>query len=230
MKISNFVIFILAIGLVTFSCKNNSKKAETTTTTAKSDSKPVESAVPPSNASGKYSVDTKNSTIHWTGKKVMGAHNGIIKLSKGVISVANGRIKGGAFEIDMTSIEDKSIADPSDKADLENHLKSPDFFNAGEYPHAYFTITKIEELEKNLQNITHKIYGDLQIKGIKKPVEFNASMAILDDKIALVTPSFTINRTDWGVNFHSGILGTVKDKIIEDNIGLVMDIKANKVQ
>ena len=228
MKISKLFILILAIGLVTVSCKNNPKKSDSKV--VNSEEKPAKSAVAPSNANGKFLVDTKNSSIMWTGKKVMGSHSGTIKLSKGVITVANGRIKGGAFEIDMNSIDAKSVQDPGDKSDLEEHLKSSDFFNTAEYPHGYFTITKIEELAQNLQNITHKIYGDLQLKGIKKPIEFNASMAIMDDKIALVTPSFVINRTNWGVNFHSGILGTAKDKIIDDNITLVMDIKANKVK
>ncbi len=226
MKISKMFIFILAIGLVSASCKNNTKKAETKAATKTETT--TKSTAPTSNATGKFSVDTQNSSILWTGKKVLGSHNGTIKLSKGVISVENGKIKGGAFELDMNSIANTDITDPSDKADLVGHLKSPDFFDTANHPHAYFTITKIEELEQNLQNINHKFYGDLEIKGIKKPIEFTASMVILGDKISLVTPSFNINRTNWGVNFHSGILGTVKDKIIDDNITLVMDIKANK--
>lgn len=226
MKISKMFIFILAISLVSASCKNNSKKAETTTETkTEATSK---STVPTSDATGKFSVDTQNSSIMWTGKKVLGSHNGAIKVSKGVISVENGKIKGGAFELDMNSISNTDIADSSDNADLVGHLKSPDFFDTANHPHAYFTITKIEELEQNMQNINHKFYGDLEIKGIKKPIEFTANLVILEDKFSLVTPSFNINRTDWGVNFHSGILGTVKDKIIDDNITLVMEIKGKK--
>jgi hypothetical protein len=39
-----------------------------------------------------------------------------------------------------------------------------------------------------------------------------------------MTPSFTIDRTQWEVMYDAGILGTAKDDIISDEIGLQINL------
>src|SRR4051812_22003659 len=87
-----------------------------------------------------YAVNTKLSTIEWTGKKLTGEHTGTILLSSGEIEAQKREIKSGKFEIDMSSIEDKDLSGEW-KAKLEGHLKSADFFNAAKFPKATFVIT-----------------------------------------------------------------------------------------
>ena len=41
-----------------------------------------------------------------------------------------------------------------------------------------------------------------------------------------VTPRFTIDRTQWNVMFHAGVLGTAKDEIINDLLGLQIQLVA----
>ena len=45
--------------------------------------------------------------------------------------------------------------------------------------------------------------------------------------VKITTPEFTINRTEWGVNYNSGILGTVKDKLIADDVKLSITLVGN---
>ncbi|HVI51923.1 MAG TPA: YceI family protein [Candidatus Sulfotelmatobacter sp.] len=54
---------------------------------------------------------------------------------------------------------------------LDEHLKSPDFFNAAQYPTATFKSTKIEVTGAT----TGKITGDLTLHGVTKPVELDAT-------------------------------------------------------
>jgi len=54
---------------------------------------------------------------------------------------------------------------------LDEHLKSPDFFNVAQYPTASFKSTKIEVTGAT----TGKITGDLTLHGVTKPVELSAT-------------------------------------------------------
>lgn len=53
-------------------------------------------------------------------------------------------------------------------------------------------------------------------------------MEVNGDKLVANSPTFPINRTQWDVNFRSGILGTAKDKLIDDNILLSLELEARK--
>src|SRR3954465_15217800 len=75
-----------------------------------------------------YKVDTKKSTLVWTGKKVTGAHTGNISLSKGTIVADGKNIKSGNFEIDMNSITVTDLKDSTYNQKLVGHLKNDDFF------------------------------------------------------------------------------------------------------
>ena len=72
-------------------------------------------------------VDTKSSFINWTGKKVVGSHEGTIKLSGGELTFAAGKLTGGSFSIDMTSMENTDMQGGGAEK-LMGHLKSDDFF------------------------------------------------------------------------------------------------------
>ena len=49
-------------------------------------------------------VDTKTSTIQWTGKKVTGQHTGMIAVKNGVVSVDKGAPVSAKISVDMNSI------------------------------------------------------------------------------------------------------------------------------
>ena len=116
-----------------------------------------------------------------------------------------------------------------DKEKLEGHLKSADFFEADKYPTAIFTLKK-SLLIKGNDKTRHHITGDLKIKEVTKTIEFDAYVIVSNNGTLLTatTPSFEINRVDYGIKYKSGVINTVKDKIISDKIGMVINIRAKK--
>lgn len=174
-----------------------------------------------------YTVDVANSIINWEGTKLIGSdkHTGTLKLQKGEILVANGNITGGEFVLDMNSIANTDQQPGEGKEDLEAHLKDGDFFEVGKFPTAVFTIIKAEPVSGNPE-ATHNISGNFTMKGITKSIVIPAKVSFTESGISAMTPRFTIDRTQWNVMFHAGVLGTAKDEIINDLLGLQIQLVA----
>lgn len=179
----------------------------------------------PAENSAKLTVDADNARIFWEGTKPGGGHTGIIKLQKGYLQMANGKISGGEFVIDMNSIENTD-QEGQDKEDLQNHLRSSDFFDAGQFPTATFTITDAKPLDGR-EDANYLITGNLSMKGITKSISIPAKVQIAETYVEVETPKFTIDRTQWGITYKSGIIGTAKDRLINDQIGLQIKLQAN---
>ncbi len=169
-------------------------------------------------------VNTERSVIHWEGTKPGSSHEGTIKLQKGSLRVANGQITGGEFIIDMNSIENTD-QEGQDKSDLEGHLRSDDFFDTAQFPIASFTITKVEPLNGR-KDANYLVTGNLTMKGITKSISIPAQIAFDEQGVKITTPKFTIDRTQWDITYKSGIIGTAKDRLIHDQIGLQIQLYA----
>lgn len=216
---------ILTLALISFIGFTSCKKDNTTETTEETievtevESKP------------NFIVSTKNSIINWTGAKPTGTHTGTIALKDGSFEVTDGKVTGGNFTIDMTSINVTDL-EGDEKASLEAHLKGTGedaekvdhFFNVNAHPTSNYKIVYLEEA-----NGAYFIKGILTMKGISKPVDFPAEIIVSDTEVKLVSDPFKINRTLWGVNYGSkSIFDDLKDKFINDDIELVIKIKASK--
>ena len=173
-----------------------------------------------------FNVDN-SSSITWTGSKPTGKHMGKLKISNGTIKVSNGNIEAGTFTIDMKSNVVTDLAAGKGKEDLEGHLMADDFFGVAKFPTGSFTITKATPVSGNAA-VTHKLTGDLQLKDKVQSVTFDANVNVGPSKLTAITPSFTINRTQWGINYKSGIINTAKDKLIHDDVAIVINLNASK--
>lgn len=171
-----------------------------------------------------YAVELENSKVNWVGSKIGGEHNGFVKLTSGELLVENDALVGGSFVLDMTTITDEDL-EGEKKGKLEGHLKTGDFFEVEKYPTATFEITEVEAATDN-PDATHHISGNLTMKDVTKSVTLPAKVEMNEDGLMAITPKFTINRTEWGIEYRSGILSTPKDKIINDEIGLQIELKA----
>lgn len=211
-----FSFLFVVLGLAFTSCKKAPKGEAAKTGEAVNN--PAKAAA---NATT-YNVD--NGQVIWTGTKVGGQHTGTIAVTKGEISATNGKVGSGMFQIDMNSISTTDLEGES-KGKLDGHLKSPDFFNVGAHPTGTFKITSVSDLTGNPDANT-SVTGDLTIKGITKSVTFPANVASAGNKISVVSPAFKINRTEWDIKYGSGLVGTAADKIIHDEMSLVLNIAA----
>ena len=213
----------MLITILAFACKPSGEKAET-----------GEAAEVAKEVGVKYMVNTAESNILWEGSKVTGTHNGDMKLKSGELSMNGGKITGGNFTIDMKSINVLDL-EGGQKAGLEGHLKgtgdaekTDHFFNVNKYPEGKFEITKATQL-LNDENANVILSGNLTLRDVTKEVRFKAKMGTMDNKVTVKTPSFTINRTEWGINYGSASLTDgLKDKAINDNIGLQIILIAEK--
>jgi len=178
-------------------------------------------------------VNPALSKVMWEGSKPAGSHNGMLSVSSGSVSVDGGKVTGGSFVLDMTSIAVLDL-EGDEKAYLEAHLKgmsddnADDFFNVRKYPTAKFEITKLTGLPNN-PDATHLVYGNLTMKDITKEVGFKAKVEATDTKVRVTSPKFTIDRTDWGIKYGSGkFFDDLKDKVISDDMSLQVNLVATK--
>ena len=220
---SLFLTITLFAGLIA-SCKQKTSNQEASTQDAQE--------VADDTKGREYTVDTDQSTIYWTGSKPTGQHNGSLKLSQGSIHVFNGLIGSAKMSIDMASLTNSDVEDPDDRANLEDHLKSSDFFDVTQYPEAKFDMTKTVVLkgDESDGDLTHLVYGNLTMKNISKEIGFKAKLDIQDEMITIHAPAFKIDRTNWDVRYKSKkFFDNLKDKFIHDEISVSIKLAAKKV-
>lgn len=220
MKKTFLNLALIAVLSFAVSCKNDKNTAGE-----------AQDAATASEEAAPYTVDTESSVIEWTGSKPAGKHNGTINLSAGEIYVNDGKVESGKFTIDMNSIVVLDLAAGDGKEDLEGHLKgaaedesADHFFNVSKYPEAAFELTSVSTVDGQTT-----VEGNLTLKGVTKNVKFPATILSDDDSVVLTSETFTINRTDWGVNYASkSIFDDLKDKFVDDNIELKVKVTAKK--
>lgn len=161
-------------------------------------------------------VNIKESTVLWTGHKVLGKHNGTIGIKSGSLDFEKDQLVGGEFVIDMSSIAVSDL-EGEQARNLAGHLGSPDFFNIGEFPTANFKITKVTSRGTEGH---YKIMGDLTIKGITNSISFNT---IIDGQSA--TASTAVDRSLYDVQYGSGsFFDNLGDKTIYDEFDIEVNL------
>ena len=166
-----------------------------------------------------YKVDTKNSTLKWTGKKTGADHQGTVMLKSGSIVMQNNVIKSGSFEIDMNSMKSTDLTG-EDAGKLIGHLSSADFFDVKNYPTAKFVITKATKLSTG----GYQIDGDLTVKGITKPVRFNSTLTG-DSKTKTAKGKVVIDRTKYDIKFASkNFFENLGDKFVYDEFDVDLNL------
>jgi len=171
-----------------------------------------------------FKLATAQSTIEWTGRKVTGSHNGTIAIKEGTLVFNDGKLSGGKVIIDTTAITILDVTDPDTNAQFAGHLASDDFFNSAQYPEALFQITAVQA-----GNNTHRIDGNLTIKGITHAVSFDAAINITDEVVVL-SGKITIDRTKYGMKFRSGnFFLNLGDTLIYNDFDLTVHITAQRL-
>lgn len=171
-----------------------------------------------------YKVDPAFSNIVWTGYKVTGQHTGNVKIKNGNLQFADGKLTGGSFEVDMTSITDTDMqGEYADK--LVGHLKSDDFFGVTAYPTSKFVITRVipQDTKGN-----YKVIGNLTIKSTTKETKFFVNVV---DKGTEINASgkLTIDRSEYDIKYGSGsFFDGLGDKTIYDEFDLQIWLVAKK--
>ena len=164
----------------------------------------------------KKTVDVNSSKITWTASKVTGKHFGGVKIKSGTIEMDGNKLVGGKFVVDMTSLTVEDLSGKG-KENLENHLKSDDFFSIATHGEAHLTITKVTAKAMAGEFI---VDAELTIKGIKNPVKFDAKV---DGNMA--SGKIKIDRTKYDIKYRSGnYFQDLGDKLIYDEFDLEVNL------
>jgi polyisoprenoid-binding protein YceI len=172
----------------------------------------------------RYEAVISSSKIQWNAKKVTGEHTGTITLKEGWLDWKKNEIVSGKFVVDMTTIQDSDLKDEKMKRTLEGHLRSDDFFGVEKNP-----VSTLEITGKSLfVNGTGIVKGNLTIKGITLPIEFNATAVETKETITF-TGKITVNRAKYDIRYGSGsFFSDLGDKLIYDDFLLDITLVVEK--
>ena len=164
-------------------------------------------------------VNTQKSTIEWEGGSATTTHNGLISLKSGNLEILDGKLTGGTFEVNMTSITNLDVSEAY-RGKLENHLKSEDFFGADAFPTAQLIIVKATEEKENL----YRIIADFTVRDITKSIEFDATLTPSGNSYK-ASANFTFDRSEYEVKHRSGsFFMDLGDKLIYDEIKVAISV------
>lgn len=173
----------------------------------------------------RFVVDTMNSKIEWKGYKIFRSQNtshfGTIKFESGDVTVREDKLESGKFVANMTSLTSEDLKDKKDDLEkLNSHLKSADFFNVEKFPTASYEITKVNASAEGDYNTI--LNGNLTIKGITKPTQFKANVAVNGGEVSIATEPKDIMREEFGVKFQS----PAANGVIKNEITIQIKVKA----
>jgi polyisoprenoid-binding protein YceI len=160
-------------------------------------------------------VDVASSVITWKGTKPTGAHDGTIMLQEGSLNLEAGKLTGGTFVIEMSSIKNLDL-DAESAAKIVGHLSAPDFFDVATYATSKFVITSVIEAEGKLA-----VTGNLTVKDITKSITIPATLLSVGNVTTFKSDKFNIDRTEFNIKYASKtFFDNLKDKFIDDAIEL----------
>jgi polyisoprenoid-binding protein YceI len=203
-------VFLFAIGLVVVGCKDPG--AEVTAATVESPieakAQPTSGDDPGSKADASLAINPSNSKVEFVGAKVTASHPGGFTDFMGKIDL------GDPIEKSQIEVTIQTASLYADKEKLTKHLKSPDFFDVGQFPTATFRSTEIKN-----DGDGHTIAGDLTLHGVTKRISFPATIKATGSEVS-ATAEFSINRHDYGISYPG-----MRDDLIRDLVVIKLSLK-----
>lgn len=121
-------------------------------------------------------------------------------------------------------IKVESIDTRNEKRD--EHLRSPDFFDAKQFPEITFKVTRADA-----NGGDPILYGDLTMKGVTKEIAIPVTMhGPITDPWGNVRAGFegsvTINRQDWGISWSKSMDGG--GLVVSDEVKIELSVEGVK--
>lgn len=180
-------------------------------------------------------VNLETSKVDWKAfhKGGFNPRWGTLSLQSGEISVKDKEVTAGDFTMNMQSIkvDPASVTEESSLyLQLEAHLKSADFFEVEKNPTANFKITKVAALSTNdntgVEGANKMVSGNLTLKGKALNISFPAKVIVTEGLVTLKA-KFTVNRTDWNLNYATSEADPAEWAISKD-LEIGIDLTAAK--
>jgi polyisoprenoid-binding protein YceI len=162
-----------------------------------------------------YNIDPYHSSVSFKVKHVVGKVTGHFDKFTGTFNYDAAKPDKAAAQ---AIIETASINTGIDKRD--NHLRSPDFFDAQKFPMLTFKSTGVTEVNGS----SSKLHGDLTMHGVTKPVVLDlvfegvAKDPMSGGNRAGATATGHVNRQDFVIGASSGPMAGMVGSDIEITI------------
>ncbi len=133
-------------------------------------------------------------------------------LKEAMLKENDGKVVGGEFVMDMSSITVDNIDSEEYETKFLNHMKSPDFFDTANHPTATLKLNKIEG---------SNVEGTLTIRGKSHLVAFP-----IERSGDTISGKMTFDRTKYDIIYKSkNFFENLGDKIIHDEVVLNFKVK-----
>jgi polyisoprenoid-binding protein YceI len=171
---------------------------------------------------GTWAVDPAHSTVEFSVK-----HLGIATV-KGVFREFEGSLVIGEDLASASAAGTVKVASvDTNEAQRDEHLRSPDFFDAATYPQLTFASTAIRPVDDEV----FEIDGEITLHGVTRPITLAAEVQGLEqdpwgnERIGLEVTG-QLKRGEFGMTFNQA-LGS-GNMLVSDKVKLSLDISAVK--
>ena len=167
-----------------------------------------------------YAIDPVHSSVGFSVRHFFTKVPGSFTQFSGMITVDRDNLENSSVAV---TIDVGSVSTANEKRD--NHLKSPDFFDAAKFG----TITFKSTAWKKTGESSYDVTGDLTIHGVTKSVVLKVNSlgfgpGMMGAQLSGWDASVTLNRNDFGVN-GPAMLGTALGSDVAVSITVEADLK-----
>jgi polyisoprenoid-binding protein YceI len=154
-----------------------------------------------------------------------------------VISTVTGRFTSvsGTVEATKADFSDAQVKFQADVNSIntnneqrDGHLKSPDFFDAANFPALTFESTSLASKGDG----AYVLKGDMTIRGTKKPislnVNYNGTVKGFDGDMAGFELTGSLNRQDFGLRWNA--LTETGGVVVSDEVKMVITVELKRAQ
>jgi polyisoprenoid-binding protein YceI len=174
------------------------------------------------NAAGqdRWTVDNAHSSVRFTVQHMLISEvEGSFRSFTGTILAANPDFTDARIDF---SVDVNSINTDNDRRD--NHLKSPDFFDAQKFPAMTFKSTAFKKLSGN----KYQLAGNLTIRDVTKPTTFDVTYGgTIKDPMGKTRAGFkattVISRSAFGLKWNN--LTETGGAVVGDDVHITLNLE-----
>ena len=178
---------------------------------------------------------TRTAPVIPTGTWTVDPAHSSVEFSVKHMGIANVRGKFTEFEGTLEMTDDlaasrvrgavKAASIDTGEGERDDHLRSPDFFGAEEFPEITFESTHIEAIDED----SSRVVGNLTMHGITREIRLEVAIQGTDtdpwgNTRAGLEVVGKLKRSDWDMKFNQA-LGS-GNMLVGDKVGVSLDISA----
>jgi polyisoprenoid-binding protein YceI len=176
----------------------------------------AESSLP----AGTWNVDPVHSSVEFQVKHLgIATVKGQFKEFEGTLEVKPDGVAAHG-KVNVASVDTR-------EPQRDGHLRSPDFFDAENYPQITFSSTSISQVDED----TFEVEGDFTIRDVTRPLKLRATLEGTETdheghpRVGL-SATAQINRADFGMKFNMALgSGNV---VVGEKVKILIDVSAVK--